>query len=414
MREFTVSATAIPPVRALALGRRLAAAACGPRRQWPLLLGGDSQLDLAAVTAWAIAEGHQVVLRPRGVAAMNAGRAAEVTPAGVVTAPATATPLSAPCPAAWRVAMYTSGSTGGPRAFGFNLAQLGQLASWYIRIYQVTERSVICTALPVTYNFTFVAGLYLAAALGARLHLSADPAAVFADADRLARRHDRCVILGNPVLLAEPPPTRMPGTVLIDSGGAPLSTAAACRYREDVADLREGYGLTETGSLTHFDTEATGFSLGTVGEAMPGVQTRIDDRGGQPRITVATPALGVPADGPLTVPRAGQLATSDVGQVDAAGRLRVLGRADDQPVGGLWPRDTLDLIGPVLGTACALVSHPSRQTIHIRLRQAPTPATSAAIRSRVTAATGLPEGAVTIDVPGGPLLHSGKLSRTRP
>ena len=411
MREFTLSATGTPPVRALAHGRRFASGACGPPGHCPLLLAGDSRLDLAAVAAWALATGHQIVLRPRGVTAMPAGVAAEVTAAGVLRTPAAAAPPSAPGPAAWRVAMYTSGSTARPRAYGFSLAQLDQLASWYTTIYTVTGQSVICTALPVTYNFTFVAGLYLAAKLGARLHL-ADPAAVFTDAASLARHHDRCVVLGNPVLLAKPPPARLPGSVLIDSGGAPLSTTAICRYREDVADLREGYGLTETGSLTHFDTEATAQSLGTVGAAVPGVHAGIVDRDGQPRIAVTTPALGAPADDPATVPAPRRLETSDAGRLDDAGRLRVLGRADDHPIGGLWPRDTLDLIGPVLGTACALIRHPSADTVHVRLHRAPSPATVPTICSRVMAATGLPATAVTIDTADGPLLHSSKLTRS--
>jgi hypothetical protein len=233
---------------------------------------------------------------------------------------------------------------------------------------------------------------------------------VFADAALLAGTHDRCVILGNPVLLSQAPDFRLPDSVLIDSGGAPLSTTAISHYREHVADLREGYGLTETGSLTHFDTQATPGSLGTVGTAMPQVQTTIVDRDGQPRIAVDTPALGTPvAHHAILGP--GPLITGDLGAIDPAGRLRVLGRCDDHQVGGLWPRDTLDVSGTLLGTACALIRHPSPVAIHVRLHQLPPQRTLAALRTLLADHANASPAAVTIDIADAPLLHSHKIPR---
>jgi hypothetical protein len=407
MREFTISGADAEPFPALAHGRRLAADVAPHHAGAPRLLCGDSQLNLAAIAAWALIAGHAIVLQPKDIAADALGVPVAVAADGASARPA----MNQDERPGWLVGMYTSGSTGRARGYGFTSSQLDQLAVWYTAIYNVTDASVICTHLPMAYNFAFVAGLYLAATLGARLHLTADPQQTFADAARLAPCHDRCIILGNPLLLDQPPAFRLPSTVLIDSGGAPLSTTAIIHYRQHVADLREGYGLTETGSLTHFDTQGTPESLGTVGVAMPKVDTAIVREDKQPRIALRTPALGVPITHPA-VPSTGQLVTADVGAIDEAGRLRVLGRSDDYPVGGLWPRDSLDAIGPLLGTACALVRHPDPAKVHIRLRR-PLPAdTIEAIRARVAACTDTSPAAVTVDVAEGRLLHSHKLPRT--
>ena len=65
----------------------------------------------------------------------------------------------------WDVAMFSSGSTtGSPRGYGFTIAQLDVVTSWYQAIYQVTPDSIIVTSLAAAYNFTFVAGVPAAAA----------------------------------------------------------------------------------------------------------------------------------------------------------------------------------------------------------------------------------------------------------
>jgi hypothetical protein len=407
VREFALSISDGPTVGPLSRGWELATEVLQPDVTAPLLLGGSRQVDVAALAVWALAEGHSVVLQPEGTTPDVAGLRVTLERTGTSTGVSTAH-ASTP---GWQLGMYTSGSTRTARGYGFSLAQLDQLAAWYTAIYSVTSASVVVTHLPVTYNFTFVAGVYLAATLGARLHLSTSPQSVFADTAELARHHDRCVVLANPVLLSTPPTFRLPENVLIDSGGAPLSTTAIQHYREHVADLREGYGLTETGSLTHFDSESTADTLGTVGAAMPGVETDIVARNGQPRISVATPAMGTPITAHSS-PSAGRLITSDVGAIDSQEHLRILGRSDDHAVADLWPRDVLDAIGPLLGTACALVRHPSPEQVHVRVRQALPGDGLAAIRARVADRTGLPPTAVTIDTADQHLLHSHKIPRT--
>jgi hypothetical protein len=71
----------------------------------------------------------------------------------------------------------------------------------------VTPDSIIVTSLPAAYNFTFVAGVLLAARLSARLHLSAGSHRVLDDAARLASSADRLIVLANPVILDQAGPT---------------------------------------------------------------------------------------------------------------------------------------------------------------------------------------------------------------
>jgi hypothetical protein len=408
MREFMLSTGDHPTIPAFTHGKKLAVAGDVGRPNVPLLLNGSNQIALAAIAAWTLAAGHTIVLQPDGVTPTITGLQVVVEATSAhVTADGGTCGATRP---AWQVAMYTSGSTRTARAYGFSLRQLDLLAAWYTTIYRVTNASAVITHLPVAYNFTFVAGVYLAATCGGRLHLADSPTSVFADAARLARTHDRCVILGNPVLLADAPQFRLPENVLIDSGGAPLSTTAINHYREHVADLREGYGLTETGSLTHFDTQATPASLGTVGTAMPQVTTTLVNHDGQPRIAVTTPALGTPVTGSVAATGAA-LVTEDVGALDPDGHLRILGRCDDHPVGGLWPRDTLDAIGGLLGTGCALIRHPSPCTVHVRLHRPRRAHVLNAVRACIAELTNIPPSAITVDTANQTLLHSHKLRR---
>ena len=416
--QVSVSAGNEPPACAGLLGRSVLCTAglALPRRPVRVALSGSDQRMVAAVAAYLLGLGHQLVLVPwvpeGGQPRWPLGAALRVhaTSRGVWSAIA---PWRGSVEGAWQVALYTSGSTGPARAFGFTLDQLGTVARWYQRIYRAGAASVIVTSLPVTYNFTFVAGLCLAAVTGARLHLAGTPEATLQDAARAARTADRCVVLANPAVLQRAGHApRLGGNVLIDSGGAPLSRHAVTVLRQTVGDVREGYGLTETASLTHFDQEGTAASLGTVGTPMPGVRATVTPVEGRPRLVLESPTVGVALDtSGAAGPTRTTLPTGDLAAVDAAGRLRLLGRADDWPVGGTWPRDTLDRIGPALGLRCALVRHPAPDRVEVRLLGQLPPHLPAAVRALASHALGVPTTHVSVEGVTGGLLHSCKLPR---
>jgi acyl-CoA synthetase (AMP-forming)/AMP-acid ligase II len=382
-----------------------------------IALSGDAQDKVAAVALFLASQGHQVILVPNEHDESTGAlplRAQHGLRAGDRGQPYRESPDGAGPDGEWQIGLCSSGSTGRPRTYGFSARQLATVGTWYSGIYQVTGSSVIVTCLPVSYNFTFIAGLCLSARTGARLHLSASADEVFRDAAGFATRSDRVVILANPVILssAVSAGARLPGNVLIDSGGAPLSTPGIARLRDILGDVREGYGLTETASLTHFDAEGTTPSLGTVGTPMPGVSCWIDPSSGRPRVGLESPAVGVEilSDG-TSGPSRSALLTGDLGAIDEAGRLRLLGRADDWRAGGLWPRDTLDLIGEELGTQCALVRHPAPDQIQVRVLGSPPADTAARIRMLAAERAGLPATSVSVTGQDGPLLHSRKMPR---
>lgn len=426
MPDWTISAPGLAPTSAHQLAARCspAVAASASPRTW--ILTGDDQAGLAALTELAFQIGHRVVLAPPGTPRPDAGRHAD--PSAVPTLP-TGLMLHVrddagdlPCDPVlaygtdtrdgWDLAVFSSGSTTGrPRGYGFTRAQLDQVTRWYASIYQATADSIIVTALPAHYNFTVIAGVLLAARLGARLHLVRGFGEVLDEAERLTAAADRVIVLANPVVLDQGRPGRpLPG-VMIDSGGAPLSTTAIADYRNHGIDVREGYGLTETASLTHFDTSATAASLGTVGQPMPGATARITSHADRPLVEVTRPAVAIPLD-PDEEATAPVLRTSDLGHVDGHGRLRILGRADDYPITGLWPRDTLDAIGPLLGRRCALVRHLAPDCVGIRVLSPVGRETAGALTDRAADLLGLARGRIMItNQRGERLLHSAKLTR---
>lgn len=414
MPDWTISGPGLEPTSAHTLATRLAPAlvAAPSPRTW--LLVGENQPGLAALAQVALEAGHRIVLPPH-----TSARRDPDLPSGLGMSIRDYASDPIPMPGTdvrdgWDLALFSSGSTTGrPRAYGFTRDQLATVTGWYETIYQVTGNSTIVTALPAHYNFTFIAGVLLAARRGARLHLADAFHNVLTDAARLAPTADRVIVLANPVVLDQAAPAPcLPANVLIDSGGAPLSTTAISNYRAHGIDLREGYGLTETASLTHFDTEAAATSLGTVGTAMPGIATAITTQGNKPLVEVTSPAAAIPLA--FTTPsRTAKLRTGDLGQIDAHGRLRLLGRVDDHPIGGLWPHDTLDALGPLLGRRCALIRHPVPDQVTVRLLTSISPETTGALQDRAADLLGLPRDHVTVTSQGqAPLLHSAKLTRT--
>ncbi|MCO5998447.1 AMP-binding protein [Actinoallomurus rhizosphaericola] len=413
MPDWTISTTGTDPAPAQVLAEETYLPLTRPTQHTPstYLLHGSDQARIAAAAQATLQAGHRLVLLPGpSTGALPDGIALRIDEWRCRLDEHTGGDVRS----GWNVAMFTSGSTGTPRGYGFTRPQLDRVTAWYEQIYRVTKDSILVTALPAAYNFTFVAGVLLAARLGARLHLSRSLPRVLHDAKHLAGTADRLVVLANPVILDQAQAAGpLPRNVLVDSGGAPLSTTAAMDYRNHGIDLREGYGLTETASLTHFDTDAGIASVGTVGVGMPSVRTVIDTVGGAPVVEVASPAIGVPLDHAEPAP-GGRLLTTDLGRLDDRGRLRLLGRIGDEQIGGLWPRDTLDVLGPFLRRRSALVRHHTGQAT-IRLLAEASAEYTTAIQCRAADALGISPDDVFVTSQGPtPLLHSVRLTRSQP
>lgn len=140
---------------------------------------------------------------------------------------------------------------------------------------------------------------------------------------------------------------------LLVSGGSAIDPAVQAAFRDMGFDLYEGYGLTEAAPVLAVSTPQGGAPAGSVGTALPGVELRIDapDAAGVGEVLARGPnvmlgywrgpaggAPGVPGlpglpgvDDALTseVLEGGWLRTGDLGRLDAAGNLTLVGRKKD-------------------------------------------------------------------------------------
>ncbi|QNP42193.1 AMP-binding protein [Lysobacter terrestris] len=114
------------------------------------------------------------------------------------------------------------------------------------------------------------------------------------------------------------------------TGSAPLPPAVVDWYRGLGLEMLEGYGMTEA-SITHV-TRVGQFRSGYVGAPLRGVETRIAADG---EIQIRTPGLMLgyyrqPEESAQCVLPDGYYRTGDCGEIDAQGRLRLVGRIKEQ------------------------------------------------------------------------------------
>jgi acyl-CoA synthetase (AMP-forming)/AMP-acid ligase II len=385
-----------------------------------LLISGDDHAAMAGLTHRAIIEGANVVLVP------NTFKDVTLPSFGSKKLISLHCPADAPTEISVRdsrntegtcrsesLTLYTSGSTGEPKPFTLSRQQLDLTGKWYRDIYALTPGSVIVSSLPLTYNFPIIAGVWAAEIAGCSYHhLSSSRLPLSIDAARSYA--DKVVVLANPVIiesLLNDSSIEFLSGVLADTGGAPLSTTALRMFRNRVGDIREGYGLTETCSLTHFDVEGSESSRGTVGRPLPGVECEVRHTpAGLPELWIASPNLGQGVFRPENID--GRFyRTGDLARVDVEGRWRILGRSSDSKIGMYYPRDTLDLIGPLLGPRCALVQHTGPSDVVIKLRRLDEPDLSQRVATRVSEALQIPISNVRVLDQATALTYSLKLTR---
>ncbi|MEH6355298.1 MAG: AMP-binding protein [Marinobacter sp.] len=117
---------------------------------------------------------------------------------------------------------------------------------------------------------------------------------------------------------------------LAGSGSAPLSNDVLGWYRNLGLELLEGYGMSENLAYSHMSKPGRS-RIGYVGEALPGVEVRINDNG---EVLVKSPAtmMGYFKDEERTretMSEDGFLKTGDKGELDEMGRLKLTGRTKE-------------------------------------------------------------------------------------
>lgn len=234
----------------------------------------------------------------------------------------------APAGAGIRAALFTSGTTGGPRLVEISEANLRASAAASALNLGGSADSRWLGTLPL-FHIGGLAMLHRCAVYGACLLL--EPGF---DAERVGS------LMNGEVTHASLVPTTLERVLTVRSsfsalravliGGGPMTSALLQRARAAGLPVLQTYGLTEATSqvTTERLTEADGT---TAGHPIEGVSVRIlDERGG----LAGVDEVGeIQVSGP-TVTQAGWLSTKDLGRLDARGRLTVLSRRVDLIISG--------------------------------------------------------------------------------
>ncbi len=244
-------------------------------------------------------------------------------------------------PEALAVLLYTSGTSGRPRAAMLThralMANIEQVAA--VRPPMITEDDVVLGVLPFFHVYGLNAVLGQVLRQGCRLVV----AGAFEPEATLSLVEDQAVTVvpvAPPVLaywMAVPDlRRRLSGVRMVLSGSAPLSRDLVRAFTESSAvTVHEGYGLTEAAPVVTSTLCSAVRKPGSVGAALPGVEVRLVDEAGH-RPTGEDPGeiqvrgdnlfSGYWPDGAAGPDEDGWYATGDVGFLDADGDLFLVDR----------------------------------------------------------------------------------------
>jgi long-chain acyl-CoA synthetase len=316
-------------------------------------------------------------------------------------APGTAAELPDVGPDDVAALIYTSGTTGQPKGVMLSHANLTSLVASLAPLFPLGKGDRVLSVLPLHHTFELTCGLLLPLSRGARViyldELNAERlelglksgratamvgvpalwemlerriAARVAERGQLAARiFDVAVELNRTLgkslgvdagrLLFGPVHEALGGHLkFLVSGGAALSERTHHVFAGLGLHLAEGYGLTEASPVLTVAEAGPGARAGHVGQAIPGVEIRIDqpNSGGVGEVVARGPnvMLGY-ADDPEstrgTIDRDGWLHTGDLGRLDKRGRLVIVGRAKDTIVSSsgenVYPDDVEARLGTI-------------------------------------------------------------------
>jgi long-subunit acyl-CoA synthetase (AMP-forming)/alkylation response protein AidB-like acyl-CoA dehydrogenase len=240
--------------------------------------------------------------------------------------------------------LLSSGTTGAPRGYLHSQRALAANAVAASDVFLDEPRDVRLSWLPASHGMARVGDLYTALVRGGCLHVVRDrtrvldactalPPTVILGVPAFFERIERGVRSGRIADLA----AALGGRVRVCvSGGAPLRQRTAECFAARGVPLVEGYGLAEAGPVVAVSNPRIA-RAGTVGPPLPGVEMRLDERpASRGQLLVRTPSRALAI---LAPDEAGSVArhdaasewleTGDLGEIDAAGHLRITGRLRD-------------------------------------------------------------------------------------
>jgi HIP---CoA ligase len=237
--------------------------------------------------------------------------------------------------------IFTSGTTGRPKGVMMNHRQNLRLYAEWCELADLREGDRYLMVNPYFHTFGFKAGLIASFIRGATMV----PVPVF-DVDRVVKliEAERITMLPGPPtlyhsLLAVEDKSKLSTLRAGVTGAADIPVDLVRRVHEELpfSTLATGYGLTEAGTVTlsrpgdSFEDIAT-----TAGVACDGVEVQIADDGEVlvRGYTVMQGYLDDPAATVEAIDADRWLHTGDVGTLDGAGRLRIVGRKKDMFIVG--------------------------------------------------------------------------------
>ncbi|MCK0176634.1 FadD3 family acyl-CoA ligase [Mycolicibacterium sp. F2034L] len=237
--------------------------------------------------------------------------------------------------------IFTSGTTGRPKGVMMNHRQNLRLYEEWCDLADLRQGDRYLMVNPYFHTFGYKAGLIASFIRGATMV----PVPVF-DVDRVVEliATERITMLPGPPtlyhsLLSVPDKSKLSTLRAGVTGAADIPVELVRRVLEELPfqTLATGYGLTEAGTATlsrpgdSFTDIAT-----TVGTACDGVEVRIADDGEVlvRGYSVMQGYLDDPAATAEAIDPDGWLHTGDLGTLDDAGRLRIVGRKKDMFIVG--------------------------------------------------------------------------------
>ncbi|MGN6574622.1 MAG: AMP-binding protein, partial [Nocardioides sp.] len=284
-------------------------------------------------------------------------------------------------PESLAVLLYTSGTSGSPRAamlthraLAANIEQVGETEP-----PMMTGDDVVLGVLPLFHVYGLNAVLGQVLRTGARLVLM-DGFDVEGSLQVIEDEAVSVVPVAPPVLaywqalpdLAE----RLGGVRMVLSGSAPLSPDLVTSFVARTGiPVQQGYGLTEAAPVVTSTLRSAVAKPGSVGAALPGIDIRLVDEAGQPPagedaaeiwIRGANLFSGYWPDGEDGPDADGWYATGDVGFLDPDGDLFLVDRLKELVIVSgfnVYPVEVEEVIAEVDGVAeAAVIGAPDERT----------------------------------------------------
>jgi long-chain acyl-CoA synthetase len=261
--------------------------------------------------------------------------------------------------------MYTSGTTGNPKGVMLTHGNLVSNVCAVLEVGPVEPDDLVLTWLPFSHIYARTVDHYKTIAAGIPLALAESAETVVANLDEVRPTHLNAVPrfyekVFTAVATSDPAKTQRrlrdvfgPRMKWLGAGGAPLPVPVAEAYHKAGIIIYQGYGLTESAPVISFNRENR-CKIGTVGEAIPGVEIRIGPDGEV--LTRGPHVMKGYWNNPKATAEAlqdGWLHTGDLGELDADSYLKITGRKKELLVLSSGKKIVPNYIeGLLLGDSC--------------------------------------------------------------